>query len=81
MEWMLMPYRRYADFSGRSRRMEFWMYQLLGLIVGVVLYGLVLAGGGLDARVNTLTSRGIAVHRVLGEHPAVDAANSRLGYV
>ena len=40
-----------------------------------------LAGGGLEARIDTLTSRGIAVHRVLGEHPAVDAANSRLGYV
>lgn len=28
MEWMLMPVRRYADFSGRSRRQEFWMFQL-----------------------------------------------------
>jgi len=48
MEWMLMPYRRYADFSGRSQRMEFWMFQLLSLIVSIVLYGLMLAGGGLD---------------------------------
>jgi uncharacterized membrane protein YhaH (DUF805 family) len=37
MEWMLMPLRRYADFSGRSRRMEFWMFQLLNLIVIAVL--------------------------------------------
>jgi len=28
MEWMLMPLKRYADFQGRSRRMEFWMYNL-----------------------------------------------------
>ena len=28
MEWMFMPLKRYADFSGRSRRMEFWMWQL-----------------------------------------------------
>ena len=28
MEWLLMPYRRYADFSGRSRRMEYWMFHL-----------------------------------------------------
>lgn len=48
MQWMLMPYRRYADFSGRSRRMEFWMFQLLGIIVSAVLYALMLAGGGLD---------------------------------
>lgn len=37
MEWMLMPLRRYADFSGRSRRKEYWMFILLILIVGVGL--------------------------------------------
>lgn len=46
MEWMLLPYRRYAEFSGRSRRKEFWMFQLLNLIVMAVLYTLVLSGGG-----------------------------------
>lgn len=33
MEWMLMPLRRYAEFSGRSRRKEYWMFALLMLIV------------------------------------------------
>ena len=28
-----MPYRRYADFSGRSRRKEYWMFQLLFWLV------------------------------------------------
>ncbi len=37
MEWMLMPLRRYADFSGRSRRKEYWMYTLLQIIVSFVL--------------------------------------------
>lgn len=37
MEWMIMPLKRYADFSGRSRRKEYWMFFLLILIVGVVL--------------------------------------------
>jgi len=37
MEWMLMPYRRYADFSGRSRRKEYWMFYLFVVIVYVVL--------------------------------------------
>ena len=40
MDWMLMPYRRYADFSGRSRRMEFWMFQLF--VLGVYFVGFVL---------------------------------------
>lgn len=37
MNWMLLPLRRYADFSGRSRRMEFWMWQLFLFLVNFVL--------------------------------------------
>lgn len=37
MEWMLMPLKRYAEFSGRSRRMEFWMFILFTVIVRYVL--------------------------------------------
>lgn len=42
MDWMLMPYRRYAEFSGRSRRREFWMFALFCFLVGLaidVLFG------------------------------------------
>lgn len=45
MEWMLMPFRRYAEFSGRSRRMEFWMFTLLTFIVELVCFALMFAGG------------------------------------
>ena len=45
MEWMLMPYRRYADFSGRSRRKEYWMFMLLFIIVYAVGMALMFAGG------------------------------------
>ena len=38
MEWMLMPYRRYANFSGRSRRLEYWMFHLFFWIVFVGLF-------------------------------------------
>lgn len=37
MEWMTLPLKRYADFSGRSRRKEYWMYTLLIVIVAVVV--------------------------------------------
>jgi len=36
MDWMLMPLRRYAEFSGRSRRKEYWMFTLLMVIVYAV---------------------------------------------
>ena len=29
MHWMLFPLRRYAEFSGRSRRREYWSFVLL----------------------------------------------------
>ncbi len=40
MDWMLMPLQKYADFSGRSRRKEYWMFFLcvfLALIVASVV--------------------------------------------
>ncbi|WP_380874628.1 membrane protein [Sphingomonas sp. DBB INV C78] len=33
MEWMLLPLKRYAQFSGRSRRKEYWMFVLFAVIV------------------------------------------------
>lgn len=44
MEWMILPLKRYADFSGRSRRMEFWMFQVFNLLVYGVLMALSFAG-------------------------------------
>lgn len=46
MEWMLMPLKRYADFSGRSRRMEFWMWQLFQIIIYFVVLVLAMVMGG-----------------------------------
>lgn len=37
MEWMLLPLKRYAEFSGRSRRKEFWMFALGYVIILAVL--------------------------------------------
>jgi uncharacterized membrane protein YhaH (DUF805 family) len=37
MNWMILPYRRYADFAGRSRRREYWMFALFYVLVMIVL--------------------------------------------
>jgi len=42
MNWMLMPLRRYADFSGRSRRKEYWLWTLFNTIVALVLYAILI---------------------------------------
>lgn len=46
MEWMLMPLRRYAEFSGRSRRMEFWMWVLFQFVIGIVFFVAMMVVGG-----------------------------------
>ena len=37
MEWYLKVLRQYADFEGRARRQEYWMFVLFNLIIIVVL--------------------------------------------
>jgi uncharacterized membrane protein YhaH (DUF805 family) len=48
MEWMLMPLRRYADFRGRSRRREYWMFTLFIILVALVLAVPAAILGGFD---------------------------------
>jgi uncharacterized membrane protein YhaH (DUF805 family) len=45
MEWMFMPLKRYAEFSGRSRRMEFWMFQLGVWLLWIVLWVIMMVVG------------------------------------
>lgn len=39
MHWMILPLKRYFDFSGRSRRMEYWMFIVFTMIVGLICIG------------------------------------------
>ena len=34
--WMQQPLKKYADFTGRARRMEYWMFFVLNIAVSVV---------------------------------------------
>ncbi|MFP5204380.1 MAG: DUF805 domain-containing protein [Acidobacteriota bacterium] len=44
MEWYLLAWKRYAQFAGRSRRKEYWMFTLIHslIIAGLYLAGLAL---------------------------------------
>jgi len=35
MHWFILPFQRYAEFSGRSRRREYWSFCLLNMIVAI----------------------------------------------
>ncbi len=38
MQWMVMPYRRYAEFGGRSQRAEYWYFALFMVLVQVAVH-------------------------------------------
>lgn len=37
MEWFLLAFKRYAEFNGRSRRKEYWMFYLIYSIISFCL--------------------------------------------
>lgn len=37
MEYFLGAYKKYADFTGRARRQEYWMFILFYFIVSIIL--------------------------------------------
>ena len=45
LQWMVVPFRRYAEFSGRSRRIEFWIFALLNVVVYTVITAIMMGSG------------------------------------
>jgi uncharacterized membrane protein YhaH (DUF805 family) len=50
LDWALMPLKRYADFSGRSRRKEYWFFAL-GVFVVAILLSIIEGMAGLSGMV------------------------------
>ncbi len=53
MNWMLLPLKRYATFTGRARPKEYWLFALfvlLGSIVAVIAESLLGIGSGESIR-------------------------------
>jgi len=69
MQWMLMPLKRYADFQGRSTRMEFWMFFLFVMIVMIVLQillGIMFASSmSVDPQTGVVTGGGIGISAII----------------
>lgn len=53
MRWMILPYLRYFDFSGRSRRLEYWMFTLFYLLV-CLAFGVLLVAGVVGLQQNQM---------------------------
>jgi len=37
MNWYLEPLKKYAVFTGRARRKEFWTFTIVNIIIGIIL--------------------------------------------
>ena len=77
MEWMIMPLKRYAEFSGRSRRQEFWLYTLFVILLWILLIAVLGAVFGVaftalganpspEALLTSLGGGGLAAFGLLG---------------
>lgn len=49
MSWYLLALKRYADFSGRSRRKEYWYFALFNFIVILALIVVAAVLGGFNS--------------------------------
>ena len=49
MNWYLKVWRQYADFSGRARRTEYWMFCLFNMLIMLLLYILFIIGISLES--------------------------------
>lgn len=56
MNWYLMALKKFATFSGRSRRKEYWMFFLFNIIFSGVAYALdsLISSGGIIAGIYAL---------------------------
>jgi uncharacterized membrane protein YhaH (DUF805 family) len=45
LDWAILPFKRYFDFQGRSRRMEYWSFALLIFVVYLILAAIMMVGG------------------------------------
>ena len=59
--WVTLPLRRYADFTGRSSRKEFWMFQLIYLALFVACLVSSIFGGSVAAALLVLGVLGLIV--------------------
>lgn len=59
MDWYLTVLKKYADFNGRARRKEYWMFFLFNLIISFVIgfiFGFIGAFIGVGAALSNFTS-------------------------
>jgi len=79
MRSMLLPFHRYAQFSGRSTRREYWMYTLLLVLCNTALYSFAIVGALMESgAVAMIGSALLAVFGLASFVPSVAVTVRRL---
>ena len=78
MELMLQPYAKYADFSGRARRSEYWSFVLLQWIVGTVAMILMSVLHGLGVFVSVILGGALVLFSLYSLVPSLAVLARRL---
>lgn len=71
MDWMLLPYRRYFEFSGRSRRKEYWLFLLFQVLVSMAISAVFgspdyVRGGGFFSVYTLVSGTGGVIQNLFG---------------
>ena len=85
MEWYLMVWKKYAEFDGRSRRKEYWMFTLFNLLAIFALGALAIAGGVMLETTGKVASENsvpflfipIGIYALAALIPSISAATRR----
>ena len=77
MEWYLMVWKKYAEFDGRSRRQEYWMFTLVNLIAIMLLSGLAVAGMILSRDTGPFLFIPMVIYGLAAFIPSISAATRR----
>jgi uncharacterized membrane protein YhaH (DUF805 family) len=65
LDYALLPLKRYADFSGRSRRKEFWSFTLMVLVLMIMLTIVTGAGAAFADPTSAMSGAGFGLGVIL----------------
>lgn len=76
MNWYLKVLRQYADFTGRARRKEYWMFVLINMIISIALIFVDMLVGTLNKELGLGLTSGLYTLAIL--IPSIAVAVRRL---
>lgn len=77
MEWYLMVWKKYAEFDGRSRRKEYWMFALFTLLAIFALTALAVAGMAISQDNGPYLFIPVGIYALASIIPSLAAATRR----